>query len=62
MKEMVGKSCLIEISRAEKTLFYKVREVLEVSDTHITFLDKYNNQYTYRLVDVVEISRVGEKR
>jgi hypothetical protein len=61
MKEMVGKSCLIEINRDGRALFYKAREILDITDTHITFLDKYNNQYTYRLIDVVEISRVKEK-
>jgi hypothetical protein len=61
MKEMIGKSCLIEISRNGKALFYKAKEVLDVTDTHITFLDKYNNQYTYRLMDVAEISHVSDK-
>jgi hypothetical protein len=61
MKEMVGKSCLIEISRNGKSLYYRAKEVVDVTDTHITFLDKYNNQYTYRLMDVLEISHVKDK-
>ena len=58
MKGLIGKSCKIEVDRNGKSLFYTISEVLDVTDTHITFLDRYNNQYTYRLQDVVEISKV----
>lgn len=58
MKQIIGKSCKITISCKGKDLFYTVKEVIEVTPTHITFIDKFNQQYSYRLLDVVEIQGV----
>lgn len=51
---------MLEIQYHGQRLYYKAIRVLDVSDTHITFLDKFNKQYSFRLVDVIEINEVGE--
>lgn len=60
MKQLIGKSCLLEIQYHDQRLYYRAIRILDVSDTHITFLDKFGKQYSFRLIDVVEINDVGE--
>jgi len=60
MKQLEGKSCLLEIQYHGQKLYYKATRVLDVSPTHITFLDKFGKQYSFRLIDIVEINEVGE--
>lgn len=60
MKEWIGQSCLLFLQRSDSK-FFTVKRVLSVSDTHITFIDKFNNVYTERLDHVLEIKQdVGD--
>jgi hypothetical protein len=55
MKQLIGRSCCLAVCINGRDLFYTAKEVLDVSDTHITFIDRYNKQYTINLNNVVEI-------
>ena len=54
MKEYLDKTCKIHIAINGKDLFYTAR-IINVSDTHITFVDKFNETLTFRLQDIIEI-------
>ena len=56
MKEYIGQRCSVHILIRKINLFFDA-EVTEVSDTHISFIDKYKRGYSFRIKDVVEISR-----
>lgn len=56
MEEFVGKSCKIHIFIRGENLFFTVKRVLSVTDTHISFVDKFDEAYSFRKVDVVEIN------
>lgn len=51
---------MLEIQHGQNRLYFRASKVLEVSATHLTFLDKFGKQYSFRLVDVIEINEVGE--
>ena len=58
MKEFKGKSCKIQIEQNGRRLFYNAKLVTSISDSHITFIDRYNDAFCYRVKDVVEIEGV----
>ena len=58
MKRLIGRSCRVTINVKGKDLYYTITEILGVSDTHLTFEDKFNKIYSYRLQDVIEIQDV----
>ena len=56
MKEWVNGSCKISILGSDgKLLFFSVKQVMSVTDTHITFIDKFNNIYTFHKRHIEEI-------
>ena len=59
VKQLKGKSCLLEIEYHGSRLYFKATQVLEVTETHITFLDKFGQQYSFRLKDIVEVNDVA---
>ncbi len=62
MKEYLGKSCKLHISpKKDINLYYTVKEVTAISENHITFIDKYNKVYTFRLKDVMEANPLLEE-
>jgi len=54
MKQYIGKTCKLHIVVNGKDLFYTAK-VKDVSDTHISFIDKFGEDYTFRMTDIVEI-------
>ena len=58
MKHLIGKGCTIRLNVDGSTLFYTVKEVLDVTTLHISFVDKYDETYTYLLSDVVGVTNV----
>lgn len=64
MKEYIGKVCKVHINVIGKkkgirqNLFYRAT-IKYVSNSHITFIDKWKKQYTYRLSDVIEVQPIG---
>lgn len=55
MQEYIGERVKLHIDRDGHDLFYSAK-ILNITDTHISFLDKFNKKYCYRLTDVVEIN------
>jgi len=55
MKEWIGKPCRLCVNRNGVDLFYTVNQVLSVTDTHITFLDRFNSPYSLLVCEVSEI-------
>lgn len=53
-KEYIGKSGKILVCVNKKNLFFTMREITDVTETHIYFYDKYNNLMGYRWADVIE--------
>lgn len=58
MKNLIGKTCNIHIERKDKDLFYTAK-IIYINDTHIYFIDKFNDSYLYKLADIVEVSNIG---
>ena len=54
MKHHEGKKCKIHIQRDSKDLYYEAN-VLSVDESHITFVDKFGKEYTFRRDDIIEI-------
>lgn len=56
MKEFLNKYIFITIQKEERVMRHKCALVTDVSDTHISILDDYDNKpYVYRIKDVIEI-------
>lgn len=62
MKQLIGKSCRLSIRQpvTGKILFYTVKKVLNVTDTHILFIDKYDSEYSYRLQDLLQVQDISD--
>ncbi|PIN78324.1 hypothetical protein COV14_04140 [Candidatus Woesearchaeota archaeon CG10_big_fil_rev_8_21_14_0_10_33_12] len=60
MKEYTNKQCKLHINIGGKDLFFNAI-ITDVSDTHISFTDKYNDKFSFRIIDVVEIRLVNEE-
>ena len=58
MKHLIGKSCKLTLDINSKQLFYTAKKVISISDTHISFIDKYNEMISFRMKDVVEVNNV----
>lgn len=61
MDEFVGERCKIEVLLYGKRLHYEAL-VKSVSDSMITFEDKFGDKYAFRVRDVQEISPLSRKR
>ena len=68
MKEWIGKKANISVEivteeggvKGSEVLFYK-GTVKDVTDTHLTFVDKYGLTFTYRLSEVKGINNKSFK-
>ncbi len=54
MKQYIGKQCKLHVQINEKDLFYTAK-IIDVTETHISFIDKFDEKYSFRLTDIVEI-------
>jgi len=57
MQQYLNHPCRLHILFEGKNLFYHAKKVTEVTENHITFIDRFNNTYTFRLADIKEASR-----
>lgn len=66
MKEWLNSSCRITISNelTNKKLFFNVKQVLSITDSHITFIDRFNEVYTFnrRFVEEIQPYKVERER
>lgn len=60
MKHLLNKSCKLTIKDhvKNKVLFYTAREVTSITETHIFFIDKFNNKLGFRLLDIIQVETV----
>jgi len=60
MKEFLNKKVLIHffVDGIDK---YFTATISSITDTHITFTDKFGDPYTYRVADIVEIKLFDEE-
>lgn len=54
MEEHIGRECKIHIKRNNADLFY-TGFITKITDTHITFVDKYSKLFTYKILEVIQI-------
>lgn len=55
MNEYIGDTVKLHIDRKGIDLFYTAK-ILQITDTHISFKDKYDVKYCYRISDIVSIN------
>ena len=58
MEELIGKSGKLEFIRNDKRLFFFAKTISSITKTHITFIDRYDDVYTFRIIDLVEVNDV----
>ncbi len=54
MIEYLNKQVIIVVKPSENLLTYQAT-IKEITDTHITFEDKFNSILTFRIQDIIEI-------
>ena len=52
-KRHIGKRKWLHIKVNNKDLFF-LAKIIDVTNTHISFIDKFNIEYSFRLLDVIE--------
>lgn len=60
MQQFLNKKCKITINLAGKLLYFTALNVTSINDTHICFIDKFDTQRSFRIVDIVEIEEINE--
>jgi hypothetical protein len=62
MKQLIGKSCKITIKDPVngRILYYTVRRIIDISDTHINFIDKFGFEFCYRTFDCIQIQDIND--
>jgi len=58
VQELVGRSGKLEFDRDGKRLFFFAKSISSITITHITFVDKFDDVYTFRVEDLVEVNDV----
>ena len=53
-EEYLNQKVLISVKPQERVLIYTA-VVKEISNTHISFVDKFSDSFTFRIEDIVEI-------
>ena len=59
MKDFLDKLVWIKI-KADNGFLYFTATVTSVTDTHITFIDKFNEKQMFLILDVVQIKELKE--
>lgn len=54
MREWLNKKVRLSVEIDGRTLYYTAT-IIDVSDTHITFIDKFDKTITKRISDVIEV-------
>lgn len=61
MKQYIGQDCRIHLQRGGKDLHFTAH-VTDVTDSHITFIDKFGEIFTFRISEVIEVSGLYIKK
>jgi len=57
---LVGKPQWLHVRLDKKDLFYTAKLIKSISPTHITFIDKEDKEYTFRICDIVQSQPVNQ--
>jgi len=58
-KSYLNKVCKILVKSDSKRLFY-YGEVIEITSTHLSFIDKFGVYYTFKVSEILEINTQRE--
>ena len=61
MKEFLNRAAWIKIKADNGFLYFTAKKVIGVSDTHLTFLDKFDELQTFLISDVVQIKELKNR-
>lgn len=61
MKDLINKSAKLTIKDQvkNKILYYTAKEITSISDSHIFFIDKFNNTLGFRINDVIQVELIS---
>jgi len=54
-KSFLNKICKIVVHSDNQKLFYTA-EIIEISDSHVSFVDKFGIYYSYLISEIIEIN------
>jgi len=54
MNSFKNRICKIHIMIKKQNLFYTAT-IIDITNTHITFIDKFNTKYSYNMNNIIEI-------
>jgi len=60
MKELIGHKCKLVVSYQGNFLYFTA-DVKQVTDTHISFIDKYGEYYTLKITDIKQVKLIKEE-
>ena len=58
MKGFLNKAAWIKIKADNGFLYFTAKKVISVSDTHITFIDKFGEMQMFLISDIVQIKEL----
>ena len=60
MKYLIGRKCKLTIEYGNKLLFFTAK-VSNVTDTHISFLDKFDDYFTFNVSDIKQVKVIKDE-
>lgn len=58
MEQYIGKECKIMISIKEGIHLIYIARVKSITNNHLSFLDKFNKEYTFKIDHIMEICEI----
>jgi len=58
MKQMEGYPAKLHLNIKGKDLYFTAQKITEVNNTHISFTDRHNKNYSFRKDTIIEIQQV----
>lgn len=62
MQQFLNRSAFLKVRVDEGVLFFTAKKVTEITDTHITFIDKFDELQTFLISDIIQIREVRHDR
>jgi len=61
MEEFLNKSVWIKIKTENSFISFTAKKVIDISKTHITFIDKFDIMQMFLISDIVQIKELKEE-
>lgn len=58
MKKNMLEGKKIRIFLNQRNFYFTVKKVIEITDTHVIFLDKFDREKGIRIADIIEVSDI----